>query len=264
MQRVALMVAYEGGRFNGWQTQPDRRAAQDVLEAALSSIAGHPVSTTCAGRTDAGVHALAQVVHFDTHAERAPGAWTRGVNALLPPGIAVQWASRCSPEFHARFDARRRCYVYLILRATQRHPLWSGRAAWVYHPLDLDAMREAAAHLHGEHDFSAFRSSQCQARSPVRTMERIVLREHGPVLAIELVANAFLHHMVRNIVGALDWVGSGKRSPDWVAAVLAGRDRRLAAPTFAADGLHLAGVEYDSQMNIPSWPALHPAVPFLQ
>ncbi len=260
MQRLAITVAYDGLQFNGWQTQPDRASVQDALERALSRIAGHPVATTCAGRTDAGVHALVQVAHFDTDAARAPGAWTRGVNALLPPGAAVQSAQPVPETFHARYDARRRAYVYLMWRAPHRHPLLEGRAAWVYDALDVAAMREAAALLLGEHDFSAFRSSQCQARNPVRRLERVTLVERGALLAIEFVGNAFLHHMVRNLVGALHWVGSGRRSASWIGEVLRSRDRRQAARTFPAHGLYLAGVEYDERLSIPCWPPRHPAV----
>ncbi|MBU6272816.1 MAG: tRNA pseudouridine(38-40) synthase TruA [Betaproteobacteria bacterium] len=256
--RIALRLAYEGAAFQGWQTQPGGLAAQDVLERALAQVAGHPVATVCAGRTDAGVHALAQVVHFDTAAVRPPGAWIRGVNAHLPAGIAVQHALEAPADFHARFHAQRRQYRYLIRRAPTRHPLWAGRAAWVHRPLAVAAMRDAAAALVGEHDFSAFRSSQCQARSPVRRLEAIDLIEQGELLIIDLRANAFLHHMVRNLVGSLVWVGMGRRPPAWLASVLASRDRTLAAPTMAAQGLYLSGVEYPSLPGLGAWPPLLP------
>ena len=231
--RIALALSYDGARFAGWQTQPSVRAVQDVREAALAAMAGHPVGTVCAGRTDAGVHALAQVVHFDTDAERPDTAWVRGVNASLPGDVAVHWAGRVAPDFHARFAATARTYRYLLLRSPARQPLWEGRAGWAFRPLDVAAMRAAAALLVGRHDFSAFRSAQCQASSPVRTLELLELREHGPMLVFTLRANAFLHHMVRNIVGTLVAVGLGRRPPHWAAELLAGRDRRQAAPTFS-------------------------------
>jgi tRNA pseudouridine38-40 synthase len=254
--RLALRIAYEGQAFCGWQTQPGGRAAQDVLEAALARVAGHAVATTCAGRTDAGVHALAQVVHFDTPAQRPLGAWLRGVNTYLPAAMAVQQATEVPAEFHARFGAHRRRYRYLILRARSRHPLWAHRAAWVHHDLDVDRMQQAAALLLGRHDFSAFRSSQCQARSPIRLMESLDCQERGDLLAIDVQANAFLHHMVRNLVGALAWVGMGRRPVDWVAGLLVARDRRLAAPTMAAQGLYLTGVEYALAPDLGCWPPL--------
>lgn len=253
-RRYALRIAYEGGTFPGWQTQPSGEAIQDRVEAALSTVAGHPVRTICAGRTDAGVHALAQVIHFDTVAQRPDSAWMRGTNALLPPGVAVQGVVQVDPAFHARYSAVRRAYEYVLYRAPARHPLLAARAGWVFRRLDAAAMAAAAALLVGEHDFTSFRSSQCQARSPVRRLDRLELRESGPLLLIDLQANAFLHHMVRNIVGALVWVGMGRRPPQWVGEVLAARDRRLAAPTFAAEGLYLAGVEYAPGNDPGSWP----------
>ncbi len=257
--RIALTLAYEGTDFHGWQTQPDGRGIQDAVELALAAVAGHPVATVCAGRTDTGVHALAQVVHFDTDAVRPLSAWVRGTNAHLPSGVAARSAMVVDQRFHARYGALRRHYRYLILRSSTRHPLWHNRAAWVYHALDPDAMRMAAASLVGEHDFSAFRSSQCQARSPVRRLEALSVTERADLLLIDVRANAFLHHMVRNLVGALVWVGMGRRPPDWVAEVLASRERRLAAPTMGAQGLYLTGVEYESPWQTASWPPL--AVP---
>lgn len=253
-RRFALLLAYDGAGFPGWQTQPSGDALQDRLEQALSSIAAEPVATVCAGRTDAGVHALAQVVHFETCAQRPKSAWVRGVNALLPRQIAVQRVSEVDEAFHARYGATRRAYRYLLYRSAQRHPLYAGRAGWVFQPLDLDRMHEAAAALLGEHDFSAFRSSQCQAKSPVRRLDRLEIRERGPLVIFELEANAFLHHMVRNLVGALVWIGIGRRPAGWTAELLAARDRRLAAPTFAPDGLYLTGVEYPPPYDVGSWP----------
>ncbi len=253
--RIALTVAYDGGAFNGWQTQPGGTAVQDVLEAALGSVAGHPVSTICAGRTDAGVHALAQLVHFDTDAQRPDSAWIRGVNSHLPDGIAVQHCNLVDAAFHARFSAARRAYTYVIYRGAQRHPLYAAHTGWCFRELDLAVMAQAAQALLGEHDFSAFRSSQCQARSPVRTVHRVMVREQGPLVILELQANAFLHHMVRNIVGALVWIGLGRRPAQWIAELLDSRDRRLAAPTFAAQGLYLTGVDYPAHYQLPTWPA---------
>lgn len=245
VQRIALTVAYDGRGFPGWQTQPSRTAIQDVLEAALAAVAGHPVNTVCAGRTDAGVHALAQIVHFDAHAERPEGAWVRGTNAHLPPAVAVQSATRVRADFHARFDAIERHYVYWLGMAPVRQPLWHGRLGWVFRPLDLGRMRAAAALLEGEHDFSAFRSSQCQARSPVRNLRAVQIDAVAPsVLRLRFIADAFLHHMIRNIVGSLVYVGDGRRPVAWLGEILHRRDRRAAAPTFAPDGLYFAGARY--------------------
>jgi len=254
--RFALTLAYQGGAFRGWQTQPDGCGLQDIVEAALAQVAGHAVATVCAGRTDAGVHALAQVVHFESTAVRPLTAWVRGTNAHLPAGVAVQRAIVVDDRFHARYGALRRHYRYLILRAPVRQPWWHDRAAWVYQPLDVAAMREAGAALLGEHDFSAFRSSQCQARSPVRRLERLEIAERDDLLLIDVCANAFLHHMVRNLVGALVWVGMARRPPGWIAEVLASRDRRLGAPTMAAQGLYLSGVEYEASWATGTWPPI--------
>jgi tRNA pseudouridine38-40 synthase len=257
-QRFALRVAYDGASFPGWQTQPSGAAIQDLLERALSSIAGERIATVCAGRTDAGVHALGQVVHFETRVSRPTSAWVRGVNALLPAEVAAQEVREVDEGFHARYGAVRRAYSYLLYRSPTRHPLYAGRAGWSFRPLDLDRMREAAAALVGEHDFSAFRSSQCQARSPVRRLDRLHIRESGPLVVFELEANAFLHHMVRNLVGALVWIGVGGRPAGGAGYRRAARDRRLAAPTFAPDGLYLAGVEYPARYDIGSWPPASP------
>ena len=259
-RRHALRIAYEGGRFPGWQTQPSGEAIQDRVEAALAAIAGHPVATVCAGRTDAGVHALAQVIHFDTPVLRPDQAWVRGVNAALPPEVAVQQVADVPDTFHARFSALRRAYAYVLCRAPNRHPLMASRTGWVFQRLDVARMAEASAALLGEHDFSAFRASQCQAKSPVRRLDRIALRESGSLVIVELEANAFLHHMVRNIVGALVWIGIGRRPAGWMAEVLAGRDRTLAAPTFAPQGLYLTGIDYGADGDLGCWPPLKPPV----
>ena len=254
--RIALGLSYDGCGAPGWQTQPGGRALQDLLESSLAALAGHPVATVCAGRTDAGVHALAQVVHFDTEAPRPINAWVRGTNARLPARLRVQWARAVTPDFHARFSALSRSYRYLLHVAPVTHPLWSDRAGWVFRPLDLAAMQQAAGGLVGEHDFSAFRSSQCQARNPVRHLSRLEIRSRGEFLEFVLTANAFLHHMVRNVVGTLVQVGLGRRPWHWPAEVLASRDRRLAAATFSASGLYLAAVDYPVQFALPC-AALH-------
>ena len=252
--RVALGVEYDGSRFCGWQTQPQGCAVQDALERALAEVAGGPVSTICAGRTDAGVHALAQVVHFDAGQERPVTAWVRGVNALLPAGCAVNWSRVVAPEFHARYSATARSYRYLLLNHPVRPALDAGRAGWFHAPLDIERMQRAARQLLGEHDFSAFRSAECQARTPVRTLTRLDVRRRGDHVVFDVRANAFLHHMVRNIVGCLVYVGKGKYPPEWLGEVLAGRDRARAAPTFEAAGLYLAGVEYEARWGLPEAP----------
>jgi len=249
--RLALGLAYDGTGFSGWQTQPAGDAVQDTLERSLSALAGHPVDTICAGRTDAGVHALQQIVHFDTASERPLNAWVRGTNARLPATVAVQWARAVSADFHARFSARSRTYRYLIRCAPVPHPLWRDRAGWVFRPVSVGPMREAAAHLIGEHDFSAFRSSQCQAASPVRTVFTLTVSRRGDFIELTITANAFLHHMVRNIVGALVYVGTGRQPAAWIGELLAARRRALAAPTFSPAGLYLAGVQYDPVHALP-------------
>jgi tRNA pseudouridine38-40 synthase len=254
MTRIALGVEYDGSRFCGWQTQPPGCAVQDALERALAEVAGEPVATICAGRTDAGVHALSQVVHFDTAAERPDTAWVRGVNALLPAPCAVTWSRPVAQDFNARYSAVSRTYRYLLLNHPVRPAAEQARVGWFHLPLDLERMRSAARLLVGEHDFSAFRSSECQARSPVRTLARLDIARSADYLVLDFCGNAFLHHMVRNIVGCLVYVGKGKHPPEWVGEVLAGRDRSRAAPTFEAAGLYLARVEYDARWGLPEAP----------
>jgi len=250
--RLALGIEYDGSGFCGWQTQSAGCAVQDRLEAACSSIAGVPVSTICAGRTDAGVHALGQVVHFDCNVERPLSAWVRGVNALLPPAMAVTWAHPVGDDFHARFGALARVYRYVLLNHAVRPAADHGRVGWFHAPLDVARMRAAAVCLTGEHDFSAFRAAECQAQSPVRTLHAVSVETSGPYVIFEFRANAFLHHMVRNIVGSLVYVGKGRHAPEWMAAVLQGRDRSQAAPTFDASGLYLARVDYESCWGLPA------------
>jgi tRNA pseudouridine38-40 synthase len=256
VKRIALGVQYVGTAWNGYQKQPSRDTVQDRLEIALEKFACTPVATTCAGRTDAGVHAAEQVVHFDTDLDRAMQSWVRGVNAFLPDSITVRWAAEVPPdaagnEFHARFSARSRTYHYVLYNNPHPSPLLAGRAGWVFRPLDVERMREAAAHLLGTHDFSSFRASGCQARTPVKQMHEVEINRHGDVIVFTLRASAFLHHMVRNIVGSLVYVGIGREPPGWMAEVLAGRSRDVAAPTFMPDGLYLAKIEYDPKWGLP-------------
>ncbi len=222
-----------------------------MLETALGAIAGEPVSVTAAGRTDRGVHARGQVAHFDTQAARPESAWVRGVNAFLPESVAVLWARPVSDEFHARFSARSRTYRYELLNRAVRPALEARHAGWYHAPLDVDAMREASRALVGEQDFSAFRAAECQAKTPVRLVHSIEIDRRGERIDFVIRANAFLHHMVRNIVGTLIYVGNGRQPVSWVAEVLASRDRSRAAPTFAPEGLYLETIEYDAQWGLP-------------
>ncbi len=249
--RIALVLEYDGSGFCGWQSQRSGGSVQDVLEAALSKIAGGGIRVTTAGRTDAGVHAAYQVVHFDTQAQRPATAWVRGVNALLPDSVAVLWASQMPDDFHARYCATERCYLYLLLNSPMRPGLYHHRMGWFHQGLDLESMQAAAQLLLGEHDFSAFRAAECQAKSPIRNLTKIDITRQGDIIAFELRANAFLHHMVRNIIGCLVYVGKRKYSPEWVRELLIGRRRCDAAPTFSAAGLYLAGVSYDDKWKLP-------------
>jgi tRNA pseudouridine38-40 synthase len=250
-RRLALGVSYRGTAYHGWQSQPDGQTVQDRLEHALAQFAARPVATACAGRTDAGVHGLNQVVHFDTPVERDPFSWVRGTNRYLEPDIAVEWCRPMPAHFHARNHARGRRYRYLLREAPTRPSLEAGLVGWSFRPLDGDAMRAAAAHLLGEHDFTSFRAAACQAASPVKTLRRLDIRRQGALWIFDFDASAFLHHMVRNILGGLVFVGSGRRPPDWMAEVLAARRREVAAPTFAADGLYFVGPYYDAVLGLP-------------
>jgi len=248
---MALGLAYDGAPWQGWQTQPGGLTVQDTFESALSRFLACPTASICAGRTDTGVHALEQIVHIDTDAQRERESWVRGLNALLPGSVAVQWAAPVQEGFHARFSAVSRTYVYLVRNARVRSPLVHERVGWIFRPLELEPMRQAAARLQGEHDFSAFRSSQCQAASPVRTLQSLDIVQHGDIFMFLFKANAFLHHMVRNLMGALLYVGQGRHEPAWIDTLLVQRDRRLAAPTFSPAGLYLARVEYPAQFDLP-------------
>jgi tRNA pseudouridine38-40 synthase len=249
--RFALGLQYDGTGFSGWQSQPAGNTLQDTLEAALARIAGHAVRVACAGRTDAGVHALGQVVHFDTAAVRPDNAWVRGVNTYLPTAVAVQWAAPVPEDFHARLSAIERSYCYLLQVSPVRPAVLAGKVGWFHRELDLARMREAAACLVGRHDFSALRAAECQARSPVREMREIAIEACGDFLLFRFRADAFLQHMVRNIVGSLILVGKGGRPPEWMKEVLDTRDRTLAAPTFAPDGLYLERVSYEQRWGLP-------------
>lgn len=249
--RWVLGVEYDGTAFNGWQSQRDGRSVQDALEAALSRIANRPVRVTAAGRTDSGVHATGQVVHFDTDAERPSRAWTLGVNTALPADVSVRWARPAPDGFHARYGARSRRYQYCILNGPLRSALLRDRVWWVRRPLDAPAMAEAGRCLLGEHDFSAFRAAECQARTATRRITDLDVRRAGPLLRIDVTANAFLHHMVRNIVGTLAVVGRGEADAAWLAGILAGRDRRRAGMTAPAAGLYLVRVDYGGLLGQP-------------
>lgn len=252
MSRYAMGVEYNGAGFSGWQIQPDQPTVQQAVEQALSRVADHPVQVVCAGRTDAGVHATAQVVHFDSTAPRTPWAWALGANANLPRTVAALWAQPVPDEFHARFDALSRSYRYLLLNRRTRPGVDHDRVAWHHRPLDAHRMHAAAQLLLGEHDFSAFRAQGCQAKTPVRTLHRLEVRREGGTVVFELTANAFLHHMVRNLVGSLLRVGAGEQEPGWLREVLASRDRTQAAATAPAAGLYLVAVEYPARYALPS------------
>ena len=259
MTRYALTVSYDGSRFFGWQKQAQGVATvQAALEYALSQIAGESIGVIAAGRTDTGVHATGQVVHFDSDAKRPLSAWIRGVNAHLPDGIAVLYAQEVAAHFHARFDAFGRRYRYLLQSSPVRSPLLLGKVGWTHYALNLDAMREAAQLLVGEHDFSSFRAAECQAKSPIKTMYSVELSGSNDLIKLDLHGNAFLHHMVRNIMGALVYVGSGRMTVEAFAQLLALRSRLTAPPTFMPDGLYLTGVDYDDKWciqpsEIPNW-----------
>jgi|SRR5215469_1524812 len=252
MTRFALGLEYDGTAFMGWQRQSHAgRTVQACLEEALAKVADHPVEVTCAGRTDAGVHASGQVTHFDSDARRDLRGWLLGVNSNLPPDVAVNWIREAAPEFHARFKATARQYRYVILNRGTRPALSRERMTWVHRPLDEARMQAAASHLLGKHDFSAFRSVECQAKQPVRTLKRLGVRREGERLVIDALADGFLHHMVRNIVGVLVAVGEGKRESDWAREVLEGRDRALGGVTAPPEGLTLAAVEYPREFQVP-------------
>ena len=250
--RIAIGIEYDGRDFLGWQRLGHGPSVQAAIEAALSRVAAHAVEVSCAGRTDAGVHARCQVAHFDSEALRTPRAWTLGANSLLPASVAVLWAQPVASDFHARHGARARRYRYRILNRAVRPALEAGRVTWERRPLDAEAMNVAAQALLGRQDFTAFRAISCQAPSAVREVREVIVRRDGEYIDIEIEANAFLHHMVRNIVGSLLPVGRGEQPPGWVAALLAGRNRDVAGPTAPSDGLTFLGPRYPAQWQLPA------------
>ncbi len=261
-QRIALGLSYNGQAYEGWQSQASGRTVQDRLEAALGQFCQHKVSTLCAGRTDAGVHGLMQVVHFDTPLERTEASWVRASNRYLPPDIAVQWARQVPASFHCRASATARRYAYVLLQSPVRPSVEAGRVGWTFRALDAAAMRAAASHLLGEHDFSSFRASSCQALSPIKTLRQLDIGHRAGATSMadgsptcywrfEFEANAFLHHMIRNIMGCLVSVGQGERAPEWLGELLAARSRRAAAPTFSPHGLYFLGPVYAADWGLP-------------
>jgi tRNA pseudouridine38-40 synthase len=259
--RLALGISYNGQAYEGWQSQPSGRTVQDRLEDALSQFAAQPVSTVCAGRTDAGVHGLMQVVHFDTGLDREEFSWVRGTNRFLPGDIAVQWAKPVPDAFHSRACAIARRYAYVLLESPVRPSVDAGRVGWVFRALDAAAMREAASALIGQHDFTSFRASACQAKSPVKTIKRVDISRRGAYWRFEFEADAFLHHMIRNIMGSLLAIGQGHEGAQWMAQVLAARDRDAASPTFSPDGLYFMGPVYGPEWNLPTRTAAYDWLP---
>jgi len=260
--RIALGLQYDGSSYAGWQVQPNQLTLQGELERAIAAFIGElpdghaPIQTITAGRTDAGVHALGQVVHFDTHVEREMFSWVRGVNSYLPKSIVLNWASEVPEDFSARFSAIERTYIYALHAGPCSSPMVSGRAGYVMLPpntwFDIDAMRVAATYLIGEHDFSSFRSSECQSKTPIKMLYSIEIISSEPWLYFRIRGNAFLHHMVRNLVGTFLMIGRGKRRSEWMAEVLAAKNRQMAAPTFMPDGLYLAKIAYPEEFAIPA------------
>ncbi len=252
VSRVAACIEYRGTAYRGWQRQqPGVRSVQEEVEKALSKVANHPVQTSCAGRTDAGVHASCQIIHFDSTAVRSPHNWFHGVNASLPPDISLAWAHPVDFEFHARFSAMARRYRYVIYNDPVRPAHLAHEVTWNYRPLDLERMQQAAKALVGEHDFTSFRAVACQAKSPIKTVHHLRLVQFGRFIVLDIRANAFLHHMVRNIAGVLMQVGSGERPVEWPEEVLAGRCRRSGGLTAPAYGLYLVDVTYPERFALP-------------
>ncbi|WP_353396073.1 tRNA pseudouridine(38-40) synthase TruA [Hydrogenophaga sp. 5NK40-0174] len=251
--RIVLGVSYNGRQYDGWQSQPSGNTVQDKLEKAIGRFLndGSAVNTLCAGRTDAGVHGLMQVVHFDTIIDRVETSWVRGTNTYLPDDIAVHWARVLTQDFHARASAKSRRYAYVLLESPVRPSVDVGQVGWVFRPLNIEAMQQAAQHLLGEHDFTSFRAAQCQAHTPIKTMIRVDIARRGSYWKFEFEASAFLHHMIRNIMGCLIAIGSGNRPPQWMSEVIAARSRDAAAPTFSPAGLYFLGPVYDDQWGLP-------------
>ncbi len=252
--KIALGLAYQGTMFFGWQSQSDKSGVQDTLEAAIAQIAQHEIRVHAAGRTDTGVHALGQVVHFETDTLRPLSAWVRGVNAHLPTTVRIQWAREVSDDFHARFSALSRSYQYLLYNAAVSSALMAKQTGWYHLPLNISAMQEAITYLVGEHDFSAFRAAQCQAKTSVRTITQAEVRQIGCYFVFDFSANAFLHHQVRNMIGALVYVGKGQHQPRYIEELLQMRNRTLSPPTFSPHGLYLTSVRYDAKWGLPELP----------
>lgn len=249
--RIAAGVEYDGSAFCGWQTQPHAPSIQDVVEKALGKVADEPISVVCAGRTDTGVHAAGQVIHFDTRAERSEFSWVRGANTHLPDTVRLLWARPVDESFHARFKALRRDYRYVIFNRAIHSACLHRRVSWEYRPLDIAPMQAAAKHLLGEHDFNAYRAVACQAKSPVRTIHQLDIHRQGEFIFLDISANAFLHHMVRNIAGVLMRIGAGEAEPDWARQVLEQRDRTLGGVTAHPDGLYFMRVTYPDSYGLP-------------
>lgn len=259
--RIALGLQYDGSSYSGWQTQVNHNTVQDELEKAISAFVGEqacavqPINTITAGRTDAGVHALGQVVHFDTNVEREDFSWVRGVNSFLPPSIVVNWAKQVPDEFSARFSAYEREYIYALQAGPCRSPMSHSRAGYLMLPpnqwFDIEGMKKSAECLIGEHDFSSFRSSECQSKTPIKTIYSIDIISEQPWLYFRIRGNAFLHHMIRNVVGCFLQIGQGRQDPEWMTEVLAAKNRKVAAPTFMADGLYLTKITYSGEFAIP-------------
>jgi tRNA pseudouridine38-40 synthase len=254
MARIALGIEYDGSAYSGWQQQAHARGVQSALQEALGSVAGHPVELTAAGRTDAGVHALMQVAHFDSDAPRPLHAWALGGTAAAAEDVTVLWARAVPDRFHARYSALSRTYLYRVLNRPLRPALERQRACWVRRPLDAEAMHRAAQCLLGEHDFSSFRAAECQSSTPMRRLLEAEVARQGEIVQFRVRANAFLHHMVRNLVGSLLLVGTGQRTEDWMADLLEARDRTRAGATAPPQGLYFAAVEYPAEFDLPSQP----------
>lgn len=254
--RVALGIEYDGTHYHGWQKQSGLHTVQSCVEQALTKLANEPIAVTCAGRTDTGVHATGQVIHFDTLAKRSIRAWIFGANSYLPKDISVHWAKLVNEDFHARFSARSRRYCYIIYNHTIAPAIFRSNLSWYYKTLDHERMAEAAQHLVGEHDFTSFRAMECQSKSPMRTIEKLTVTRKGRFVILDVTANAFLHHMVRNIAGVLMVIGSGKQPTDWTNTLLNAKNRSLGAETAPPYGLFLTEVIYPSQFDIPNDEAL--------
>lgn len=249
--RIAAGIEYDGRPFCGWQYQDHAPSVQAEVEQAFSKVANHDVRVICAGRTDTGVHGIGQVIHFDTDAERSEYSWLRGANTNLPSSVSVQWVKQVKEDFHARFSAQRRAYRYVICNRPERSAVFSGLVTWNHVPLELKRMQQAASYLVGEHDFSSFRAAACQAKSPLRTIYKLELKQQDEFIVMDIEANAFLHHMVRNIAGVLMTIGSGEMEIDWANEVLEHRDRKLGGVTASPAGLYLTRVEYPDEFEIP-------------